>query len=181
MPRRIKRISKSIGFAPGTLIHIGERKTEKVKITIIDYDETQFEEKEAKTVEECFPFKDKPTVTWVNIDGLHKPEIIEKIGIHFDIHPLVLESILNIGQRPKMEDFENYIFIVLKMLYYDEKDDEIKAEQVSLIRGPNFVISFQEREGDVFNPVRERIRTAKGRIRKMGVRLSCLHFNGCCC
>lgn len=168
MPRRIKKISKSIGFAPGTLIHIGERKTEKVKITIIDYDEAQFKEKEAKTVEECFPFKDKPTVTWVNIDGLHESEIIEKIGNHFEVHPLVLEDILNTGQRPKMEDFEQYIFVVLKMLYYDEKDDEIKGEQVSLILGSNFVISFQEREGDVFNPIRERIRNAKGRIRKMG-------------
>jgi magnesium transporter len=168
MPKRIKRISKSIGFAPGSLIHIGERKTEKVKITVIDYDETQFKEKEVEKCEDCFRFKDKPTVTWINIDGLHEPEVIEKIGNHFDIHPLVLEGIMNTGQRPKMEDFENYIFVILKMLYYDEKDDEIKAEQVSLILGPNFVISFQECEGDVFNPVRERIRTAKGRIRKMG-------------
>jgi len=168
MPRFFKRVSKTIGLAPGTLIHVGEKRTEKVKIRIIDYDETQFEEKKAKTVEECFPFKDKPTVTWVNIDGVHEPEIIEKIGKHFEVHPLVLEDIVNTGQRPKMEDFEKYIFVVLKMLYYDEKDDEIKREQISLVLGSNFVISFQEREGDVFNPIRERIRNAKGRIRKMG-------------
>jgi len=133
-----------------------------------DYNEAQFQEKEAKTIEECLPFKDKPTVTWINIDGVHQVEIMEKIGAHFGIHPLILEDIMNTGQRPKMEDFEDYIFVVVKMIYYDEKDNEIKAEQVSLLIGLNFVISFQEKEGDVFNPIRDRIRKAKGRIRKMG-------------
>lgn len=168
MARLIKKISKKAGLPPGTLVHIGEKKTEKVRITIIDYDETQFQEKEAKTIEECFPFKDKPTVTWINVDGIHQVEIIEKIGKHFDLHPLLLEDIVNTGQRPKMEDFEDYIFAVLKMLYYNEKDNGVNAEQVSIIIGSNFVISFQEREGDVFNPIRERIRNGKGRIRKMG-------------
>ncbi|KPJ64468.1 MAG: magnesium transporter [Syntrophobacter sp. DG_60] len=164
----IKRTSKKIGLPPGALIYIGEKKVEKAKITIIDYDEAQFHEKEAKTIEECFPFKDKPTVTWINIDGIHEVEIIEKLGKHFNIHPLILEDIVHTGQRPKMEDFGDYIFVVLKMLYYNEKDDEIKAEQVSLILGLNFVISFQETEGDVFNPIRERIRNGKGRITKKG-------------
>jgi len=162
-----KRSNKS-GLPPGTLVHIGEKKIEKAKIGIIDYDEGQFQEKEAQNIEECFPFKEKPTMTWVNIDGMHEVEIIEKIGRHFDIHPLVLEDILNTAQRPKMEDLRDYIFIVLKILDYDEKENEIKTEQVSLILGSNFVISFQEREGDVFNPVRERIRNAKGHIRKGG-------------
>jgi magnesium transporter len=112
-------------------------------------------------------FKDKPTVTWINIDGIHQVEIIEKIGTYFGIHSLILEDIMNTGQRPKMEDFEDYIFVVVKMIYYDEKDNEIKAEQVSLLLGSNFVISFQEKEGDVFDPIRERIRKAKGRITKM--------------
>ncbi|MBE0515870.1 MAG: magnesium/cobalt transporter CorA [Methanophagales archaeon] len=168
MPLLIKRRSKKSGLPPGTLIHIGEKKAEKVRISIIDYDETHFQEKEAKTVEECFPFKDKPTVTWINIDGLHDVEIIEKIGKHFGLHPLLLEDILNTEQRPKMEDFESYIFIVLKMLYYEEEAHEIEAEQVSLILGSNFVLSFQEREGDVFKFIRERIRNGKGRIRKAG-------------
>jgi magnesium transporter len=168
MPRFIKKRSKTIGQPPGTLVHIGEKKAEEMRITIIDYDETHFEEKEAKTVEECFPFKDTPTVTWINIDGLHQVEIIEKIGKHFNLHPLILEDILNTGQRPKIEDFIEYLYVVLKMLYYDDKEAEVKAEQVSLILGSNFVISFQEKEGDVFNPIRDRIRNSKGRIRKMG-------------
>jgi len=168
MAKFIKKISKSRGLAPGTLVHIGEGKTEQVKIKIIDYDESQFREKQAKTIEECFYFKDTPTVTWINIDGIHEIEIIDKIGKYFGFHPLILEDIVNTGQRPKYEDFDSYIFIVLKMLYYDDKKDETAVEQVSLILGSNFVISFQEKEGDVFEPIRERIRNAKGRIRKMG-------------
>ncbi|MCJ7693106.1 MAG: magnesium/cobalt transporter CorA, partial [Sedimentisphaerales bacterium] len=115
----------------------------------------------------CFQFKTTPTVTWINIDGLHDIQVIEKIGKNFDFHPLILEDILNTGQRPKFEDFENYIFIVLKMLTYDDDEETIKSEQVSMILGHNFVISFQEIQGDVFENIRERIRTAKGRIRKM--------------
>ncbi|MCP8304622.1 MAG: magnesium/cobalt transporter CorA [archaeon] len=168
MKKIFKKRSKKTGLPPGTLIHIGEKKIEKARITIIDYDEAQFQEKEAKKVEECFPYKDQPTVAWINVDGIHDVEIIEKIGNHFNLHPLLLEDILNTEQRPKMEDFEDYVFFVLKMLYYDEKENKIKVEQISLVLASNFVISFQESEGDVFNPVRERIRNGKGRIRKMG-------------
>jgi len=167
MLKLFRKTSKRAGLSPGTLVHDGDKKVEKAKITIIDFDATQFQEKEVDTVEECFPFRDTPTVTWINIDGLHEVGIIEKIGKHFSIHPLILEDILHTGQRPKMEDFEDYIFLVVKMFYYDEKDDEIKMEQVSLLLGSNFVISFQEREGDIFDPIRERIRNHKGRIRMM--------------
>ena len=167
MLKLFRKTSKKAGLSPGTLVHDGDKKVEKAKITIIDYDATQFQEKEVETIEECFPFRDTPTVTWINIDGLHEVGIIEKIGKHFSIHPLILEDILHTGQRPKMEDFEDYIFLVVKMFYYDEKDDEIKMEQVSLLLGSNFVISFQEREGDIFDPIRERIRNHKGRIRMM--------------
>ncbi len=163
----MKRSSKK-GLPPGSLVHVGEKKEEKVRITIIDYDKAQFQEKEAETVEECFPFKDKPTVTWINVDGIHEPEIVKKLGDCFGMHPLVLEDILNTDQRPKMEDYGNYIYIVLKMLYYDEKSNEMITEQVSLVLGSNFVISFQEKRGDVFNPIRERIKSDKGRVRKMG-------------
>jgi magnesium transporter len=168
MQRLIKKRSPKVGLPPGTLVHIGEKKVEKARITIMDYDETNLEEKGAKTIEESYPFKDKPTVTWINIDGLHEVEIIEKLGSHFGLHPLLLEDILNTDQRPKMEDYGDYIFVVLKMLYPGENKDEIEAEQVSLILGSNFVISLQESEGDVFNPIRDRIRKNKGRIRKAG-------------
>jgi magnesium transporter len=159
---------KKIGLPPGTPVFVGEQKAEVAKITILDYDETQFQQREVKEVEECFLFRETPTVTWINVDGLHDIDVIEKIGKHFDMHPLILEDIVNTQQRPKMEEFEKYIYIVLKMLYYDEETEGTQVEQVSLILGENYVISFQEREGDIFNPVRERIRNGKGRIRKMG-------------
>jgi len=168
MSRLVKKRSKKVGLPPGTLVHVGEKKTEKVNITIIDYDEAHFQEKEAKTIEECFPFKDKPTVTWINIDGIHQLDIVEKVGKHFGLHPLILEDIVNTEQRTKVEDFEDYIFVILKMLYSEGKNNETRAEQVSLILSSNFVISFQENKGDVFNPIRERIRNGKGRIRKLG-------------
>ena len=167
MPKLIKKTSKKTGLPPGALVHVGEKRAEEVKITIMDYDETHFQEREAKTIEECLPFKDKPTITWINVDGLHQVEIMERIGDCFGLHPLVLEDILNTGQRPKMEDFDDYVFVVLKMLY-DDQNNGIATEQISLILGPSFVVSFQERTGDVFNPIRERIRSVRGRIRKMG-------------
>jgi magnesium transporter len=166
--RLSKRRLKSLGQPPGTLIFTGEKKTEEITISIIDYDENQYQEKKVKTVEECFPFKETPTVTWININGLHEPYIIEQVGEYFNIHPLILEDILNITQRPKLDDLGDYIYIILKMLSYDEGKRRIDIEQVSFLLGSNFVISFQEKEGDVFNPIRERIRTGKGRVRKMG-------------
>jgi len=139
----------------------------KTRITIIDYDEKRFQEKQAKSVEECFPFKDKPTVTWINVDGVRDAALVERIGKRFGVHPLILEDIVHTRQRPKMEDFGSYMFVVLKMIYFDEKIHKTRAEQISLILGKNFVISFQEREGDVFDQVRERIRRNQGRIRGM--------------
>ena len=168
MSRLFKKRSKKSGLPPGSLVHIGERKTEEIKITVIDYDETIFQEREIKSIEECFSFKDKPTVTWINIEGIHRTDIIQKLGDCYGFHPLVLEDILNTDQRPKMEDYKDYLYIVLKMLS-NNKGPEIIVEQVSLILGSNFVISFQEGvAGDVFNPVRERIRNGKGRIRSFG-------------
>ena len=112
-----------------------------------------------------FSFRDMPTVTWINVEGIHQVEMFEKLGQCYGLHPLVLEDILNTDQRPKMEIYGDYVYIVLKMLYGNDSDRSIEVEQVSLILGSNFVISFQEgKEGDVFNPVRERIRSGKGLI-----------------
>lgn len=169
MLKRIKKRSNKAGLPPGTLVHLGERKAEEVKIRIMNYDETHFEEKTAKTVEECFDFKERSGVTWIDISGIHEIKVIEKIGNYFGLHPLTQEDILNTDQRPKVEDFDNYIYIVLKILYCGNNTDEVVGEQVSLVLGANFVISFQEREGDVFDPVRDRIKGNKGLIRKMGL------------
>ena len=169
MAKLIKKRSKKAGLPPGTLIHIGEKKAGEPKMTLIDYDEANFQEREVKAAEECLAFREKPTVTWINVEGVHQVEVVEKLGNCFGLHPLVLEDILNTDQRPKLEIYGDYVYIVLKMLYGSDSNRLVEAEQVSLILGSNFLISFQEgKEGDVFNPVRERIRSGKGLIRKMG-------------
>src|SRR3990172_9373426 len=157
MPKLVKKRSQKAGLLPGTLVHVGEKKAEETKVTIIEYDETHFQE-EAGLIPEGLFSKDKPSVTWINVDAIHQVEVLEKLGDRFGLHPLVMEDILNTDQRPKTEDMDAYIYIVLKTLEYDDKRSEIVAEQVSLVLGPNYVLSFREKEGDLFNPIRERIR-----------------------
>ena len=168
MPRFVKRRSEKVGLRPGSLVHVGDEKPSEARITVIDYDREQLHESEIRKVEECLTFRDKPTVTWINVDGVNDAQILEKIGECFGLHPLILEDIMNTDQRPKVEDFGNYMYVVLKMLHYDNEKSDVVTEQVSIILGSGFVISFQEREGDVFNPIRDRVRTARGLIRKMG-------------
>ena len=168
MVKLMKKLSKRAGLPPGSLVHIGEKRAEEVRITVIDYDEEQFREREIKTIEECFPLKDKPTVTWINIDGVHQTEILGELGNRFGLHSLLVEDILNTAHRPKLEDFEEHLFIMLKMIRYDKEKEEVQAEQVSIVLGPHWVISVQETPVDIFDPVRERIRKAKGRLRKLG-------------
>jgi len=163
----IKRSDKA-GLSPGTLMYVGEKKVQSSRITVIDYDETNFLEKEVTSVEECFPFKDTATVTWINVDGVADAAVIGELGAKFDIHPLVLEDIMTTTQRPKTEDLGNAIFIVLRMIECAPDGTDLVADQLSLILGPNFVLSFQETPGDCLGPVRERIRGGKGRVRKLG-------------
>jgi magnesium transporter len=193
MPRFIKKYKEKVGLPPGTLIHLGSERTNVSRIMLFDYDEKEIHEKEIGSVEECFPFRDTATVTWINVDGVHQTGVIEALGNHFGIHPLVLSDIVNTRQRPKIEDYDDYLFVVLKMIHQGShsiqagtdtngnqtdtvshknpgKPDngEITAEQVSLIIGPNYVISFQETPEDLFNPIRNRLRSSSGRIRKKG-------------
>ncbi len=168
MTRLIKRMSKKIGLPPGSLTFVGDKRADEVKITVMDYDANNLQEKTVDRIEDCFPFKDTPTVTWINISGIHDVTVVEKIGRHFDLHPLILEDILNTGQRPKLEESDEYFYIALKMIYIEKDKDYFSSEQVSIIFGDNFVISFQEREGDVFDPVRERIRKTVPRTRMLG-------------
>jgi magnesium transporter len=164
----IKRQSQKHGMSPGSLIHVGEKKLEEARLRLIDYDDKQLTERELESVEECEPLKDLPTVTWINVDGLHDTDVIQQVGTLFDIHPLVLEDVLNTAQRPKLEDFGSYFLLVGKMLSWDEAKKEVRTEQLSLLVGPNWVVSFQERVGDVFEPLRKRIREHRGRVRRMG-------------
>lgn len=164
----LRKSSKKAGLPPGTVVFVGERKVEEVKVTVIDYDEEHYGEREVKDIEECFPYKDTPSITWINIDGVHQVEVIEKLGAHFVLHPLLQEDVVDTHQRPKLDEYDDHLFIVLKMFIFNEEENELEAEQVSFIVGSSFVISFQERRGDVFDQVRERLRNGKGRIRKKG-------------
>jgi magnesium transporter len=164
----LKRSSKKAGLPPGTVVFVGEQKVEEIRITLIDYDENQYDEREIKNIEDCFPCKDTPSISWINIDGVHQVDVIEKLGAHFDLHPLLQEDVVNTHQRPKFDEFDDHLFIVLRMFFLNEVENKLEGEQISFIVGANFVISFQERPGDVFEQVRERLRNGKGRIRKKG-------------
>jgi magnesium transporter len=168
MARTLKKRSQKAGLPPGTLVHIGEQRTHKVRIRLMIYSENDFQETEGTFVPPTPPSKDSKAVTWLDIGGIHQLEVIEAVGKTYDLHPLLLEDIVNTDQRPKLDDYSRYLFLVLKMLYPDATTSRIQAEQVSLVLGPSFVLSFQEDGSDVFGPIRERLRTGKGRIRSLG-------------
>jgi len=156
------------GLAPGTPIHIGERRTESTKITVFEYDASHVQERQLGSVEECGECKDSKGVVWINIDGIHDISVVETVGKIFGIHPLVQEDIVNTNQRPKVEEYDSYLFAIVKMLSEEQYSSALQAEQVSMIVTPRIVISFQEKEGDVFDPLRERLRTGKGTVRQRG-------------
>lgn len=168
MGRLVRRVVKKAGSPPGHVVHTGERKVEKVRIRFLDYDEGQLTESETPSVEECLELKDLPTVSWINVDGLHDVDLIRRLGERFDWHPLVMEDIASTGQRAKTEEYDGYVFVVLRMLDWNAEQRQIEEEQLSLVLGPNYVVTFQERYGDVFESVRERIRLAGTRIRSRG-------------
>lgn len=167
MAEDTRHTSKKAGLPPGSLIHVGKKHSDKIKITIIDYDAENLTEKSYERVEDCEKFVDKPSNTWINVDGIHQVDVVEKLGGMFSHHPLMMEDVLNTHHRPKMEDFEDYIFFTLKMLGLDKKDN-IVSEQISIILGKTYVLSYQEREGDIFDALRERIRQGKANIRVRG-------------
>jgi magnesium transporter len=160
--------SKKAGLPPGTLVHVGDEKSREVVVTVMEFDETRFRSERVDMTGDCFAIADKSAVTWINVDGIHQVEILERLGSSLTVHPLVLEDIANTGQRPKLEDYDQYLFVVLKMFRYGEQGSTVEVEQVSLILGPSFVISFQEEPSDVFDAIRTRIREGRGRIRRMG-------------
>ncbi len=164
--KRTTKYKKHVGQIPGALVYTGD-KTSKLFIESFDYNTDYIEEKEIKNIEDVAHYKLTDSVSWININGLNNINEIEKIGDHYGLHPLILEDIVNTSQRPKIDEYESYLFIVVKMLYYD-KDDLIVSEQVSFVLGSNYVLSFQEADGDVFDSVRDRIRAKKGRIRNLG-------------
>jgi len=165
----VSKRSEKAGLAPGSLVHVGEPKAAKLEITAMVYDSLQLLEKELETIGDAFPLSEAPSVTWINVDGIHQVEVVEELGERLGLHPLVLEDILNPEQRPKMEDLGDYLYMVVKMLDWDEALHDMTTEQMSVLLGPNYVVSLQEEPGgDVLDPIRMRIRGGKGRLREEG-------------
>ena len=166
-PRLFKSRKSKKGLAPGSLIHVGQQPLSAVKVTIIDFTPERATEKQAENLDECLTHVEDPgSVTWINMDGVHDTEMIRHLGERLDIHALVLEDIMNTDQRAKFEDHDDYLYIVLKMLYLNNGD--LMSEQVSVLVGEHYVISCQEQHADTFDTVRERIRQGKTKIRTHG-------------
>jgi magnesium transporter len=165
-PGHLKR-SKKAGLLPGSLIHVGNTYVEKSKITFTRYNETSYSEKEISSFAALRAEKDEPGIIWIAIDGLQDTALLEELGNIYGLHPLVLEDILNTDQRPKMEDYCDYLYIVLRN-FDGHTNGDLISEQISIILGKNFVLSFREKESSLFKPIQERLASNKGRIRKSG-------------
>lgn len=167
MARFLKNKSASLGKAPGSAVFIGTQKTEQITMRIFEYSSDMLDESVPESLDDLLPTLENENVSWININGLHDADFIRNVGEAFGIHPLVIEDILYTGQRPKIEAYDDYIFTVVKMMHIDDKK-RVVNEQLSMVLGRNFLLTFQELPGDVFDPVRMRIRNHKGRVRECG-------------
>lgn len=165
--RKKSKSRKKPGAAPGSLVHVGEKQTEKIGITVFTFDSQDLNERRLDDLASVFPLSEDKR-TWINFDGIHSPALIEELGKHFSLHPLLLEDILNTEQRPKLEDYKDVLFLVMKMLHWDQ-EGRIQVEQISIVLGEGYVLSFQEFPADVFEPIRNRLRSGRARIRGAGV------------
>jgi magnesium transporter len=169
MRRFTKKRARKIGLPPGSLVHVGEKTTEEAIVTLVHYDERSYRERVVQDVEECFADRQPSRgVTWINLDGVHDIELLRKLGDAYSLHSLTVEDILNTDHHPKLEEFDDYLFVVVKMAWPGEGALLFQAEQLSLVIGRAFILTFREREVGIFDPIRERIRTGKGRVRSQG-------------
>jgi len=168
MIESLKNSSEKSGLPPGSLVHVGAALETVTRMSVIDYSEENIEEQQIQSVDEILKYKDSDTVTWVIIEGLTNVEVVESIGAMFDIHQLVLEDILNTHQRPKFEEYDDHLYIVLKCLLPEDEEYTVTYEQISLLVLTNFVFVFKEKTDNLLHPIQQRIRTSKGRFRSLG-------------
>jgi magnesium transporter len=168
MAERDQRHSSKAGLPPGTLVHLGRHVAEKATITVINYNEDTYRVKETASTDECFSLIDPSMVTWINVDAVSDPQTVEAIGKHFGLHPLLLEDVMNTDQRPKMDNYDDYLFLVLKMIMINVDTRAPEADQVSFVLGRNYLVSFLERPSEVFLPALDRLQAERSRIRKNG-------------
>ena len=168
MSESLSYASEKSGLPPGSLVHVGEVHEHAHKITVIDYNKSALTRRTIKSIEELLPYKTTETVTWVIIDGLKDVSVIDAIGQHFDIHALVLEDILNTHQRPKFEEFDDYLYIVIKALSLADNDFNVEYEQISLLLLNKFVFTFKEKPDAIFDPILSRLDNDKSHLRNLG-------------
>ena len=168
MSESLSSASKKAGLPPGSLVHVGEVLETEVRITIVDYNKDVIEEQTVESVEQILQCREKDTVTWVNIEGLGNIELVGAIGEAFNVHPLVLEDILNTHQRPKLEEYDDYLYCVLKGISLAENGFSVEYEQISMLILNDFVFTFKEKQDELFEPVRRRLRSSKGHFRSQG-------------
>lgn len=166
--RRPSRAHKA-GLPPGSLVHVGDIKTEHPSITLFAFDKQGLEEKSFPSLVASRTYQPSHAKLWLNIHGLQDPEILNEIGRRFSLHPLVLEDILNTHQRSKIEDYGDYLYCVLRVFHYDPEDHSLHSDQLSLVMGKDFLLTFQERPTGLFDPVRERLRGNRAVMRERGV------------
>ncbi|NNM06552.1 MAG: magnesium/cobalt transporter CorA [Gemmatimonadetes bacterium] len=164
----LRAFPKKPGAAPGTLVYTGPERSEPVAVHLIEYDEEDLEERALRTDASFQEFAANDRLTWINVDGLDDLDLTRAIGSAFQLHPLVQEDLVHTGQRPKVEEYDDYFFVVLRMLTLDTATSSVKNEQIGIVFGKGYVLSFQERAGDVWQGVRDRIRGKSGRIRTRG-------------
>jgi magnesium transporter len=168
MPRFIKKSEKDIGASPGTVIVAEELERPDPAISLVSFDGNEIHEAVLSNIDEARPWMERSATTWVNISSLPRAEIFKAVGRVFGLDPLTLEDIANTGHRPKMEEFDNYLFLTLKGLSYDAVAPKIISRQVSLILGKGYILSIQETPGDVYENIRKRLRKDRSRIRNSG-------------
>lgn len=168
MSESISHASGKLGLPPGSLVHVGEVKTEATNITVIDYTHDEIRQFSADTIDQLLPYFSQNSVTWIDIAGLTNVSIIESIGEHLDIHPLVLEDVLNTKQRSKLEIYEHYLFFVAKAVCGAGDSLTIQYEQISMLVLNNCLITFRESADDLFSPIQRRLENSQGRFRNHG-------------
>jgi len=173
MSRLHHRVKKPVAQSPGTIAFSGQQRVDQVRVQVIDYDRDQLTVRDLDDVHECFALRDTASTTWINVYGLHDVEVIRSLGEHFGVHPLALEDIVSPHQRPKLEDYGDHLYIVCRMLHTTPGTTEVQSEQLSLVLGRNVILSFQERPGDAFAAVRERLKRPGGRLRNSGADYLC--------
>lgn len=166
--KKLKMRSQKAGLPPGSLVHIGEVQPCNIKISLLEYSENELIEEDNVSLETCLKRSEASRMTWIQVEGVYDTSIIDAIGSHFHLHSLILEDVVNTTQRAKLDTYQDQVFIVMRLLKYSEETHDLKDEQVSIVFGPNYLITFLENEENILKPIKERLRQGSNRLRTKG-------------